>query len=1781
MTDLKQQYFWVEFEETGATLTWNNSIYNIYNFAVEYSFDGILWETARRITTALIGKHQFSMGDKTLVFLRTTTRSFTAKNGDKYFLDLSSSNYHKVGGDISSMTDMNDSCLSHFFDGDAYLTDASELILPWDVLSNGCYDNMFVGCSSLERVPQLPATTLAANCYLGMFGNCTSLTTAPELPATTLADSCYRDMFFGCTSLTTAPTLPATTLANNCYLSMFFGCTSLTTAPTLPATTLASHCYHYMFLGCTSLTTAPTLPATTLASHCYYFMFQDCTSLTTAPQLPATTLANQCYRAMFDGCTSLTTAPQLPATTLADSCYELMFRDCTSLTTAPQLPATTLEYACYADMFNGCTSLESAPQLPATTLADRCYDNMFNGCTSLKYIKMIATDISASDCLSLWVENVAPTGTFIKSAENTVIPIDSVHGIPAGWTVYNEGEEPKEEPEIIPQIRLYKTNLEYTSNGGPKYIQIDYYGATTILEPTCTHSWVTIEKTQSGYYDEGGVRVDQQQYRITLEPTEVERQTNVVFSCTDELGNVYTEDSLVLHQSAPIPPATITIPRTDLKNGVLVFDYTGGTKTIRLNIDGYTKPIDITHSVTDLNYSVHVLSSEMAYDDGYNYAVWHINIGCEGNDSDYAYEGSIDIHYTDEGTDETITIPFHVRYETEGLIEPFGNNLKYDKDGNLLTSDNFVNIGYLNIATINTPTCSDWITVSARQKEEGPFSTYDEVYRYNIAVAPNSGGERNGIITFTGIGVDGKTYSANITLFQEGDDTEIVIDEGYIELQSLSMVLPSEGGSDTFQVKYYDAAEILDPEFMANWATIEKISESTEQGVAWNGEECLVTTVTYKVTAQKSTSGRQAKVLCKLYINNEDSTIYMEKDKFVVYQLAPDSSEVQGSVSVLRYSKTYTYYGSAIGFDPEVGYIKVVPQLPMIDVDWCRVKNITDSTSKEYDIIKAYDIEMDVNPTQFPRTCVITFIGKGGDGTYVETSITVTQEGQSEDINEGVYSNYKGYFRAMDCTLYSVSFITNPSSDVYGEIMLAGEAPVLVSYTESERIYTPIRTSTCTVRVVSSQYLMNLYTGKAQGTQVILKNEDTGEIEWCGYLQPNLYNQGFSEPIEEIEFEASDCLSGLQYFKYENCYANGRFLVSFKDIVDNIMDRCKLINSYFITQKMYSDGESSRVMKFVNFNISEYNFYSEEDEPWTLQEVLEEICKYMGYVCLQWGDSIYFIDYDMYTVNKTMIGLRWDKETKWLTENMVAISGSNNIITEESYKETGGSMSLDDVFNKVTVNCNYYNIDNLIPDLFDDDLLTNRLGENVITSISRYGGTGNSVLLNKTFYRVYDHKNIDSIFYIPIADISNHETIAAPTEEDFSDKYFFRNYVGGNIVDMVHLTYNEANGEPGESKEFERYLMISQLNRPWCGAEGTFHWENYNLPIMEFKDLPVIHIDNTADEIERVPARSVNRSLSSNRPANPKPAPNYLIINAEAAFVPFLNSEYVSDTIEKGLEKKSGQSYYTYGDYTFDNIRNMPSLCFYLEIPQKGWWDGTEWVDYKTYFEVPLEYFGEDKDDDKWYEDIWATTKNVKNNVETYLFLGASGYRIPLPKEMDTTRDMYFAIAMPKRFVHLSDIRGGDDTGEVGNAYCFIKNLEMKIVNRNTILYDDDDVIFENIIDEGNVIDGDEISLRITSDNHQKFSLSTVSTRTISDELITDFMFYNKNYELLKPEEAIIERYVNQYSTPSIKTNITLDMSFKPFQLITDTYWNKDFVITGQEIDYQRGKQTITLLEKK
>lgn len=145
---------------------------------------------------------------------------------------------------------------------------------------------------------------------------------------------------------------------------------------------------------------------------------------------------------LFNNCTTIKDASNLilQATGLAPSCYSHMFYGCYNLEGAPKLPATELYNNCYESMFKRCSNLTTAPELLAPILKAGCYRDMFEDCSRLTYIKMLAIDISASNCLMYWTVNVASSGTFVKHPDMVDLSEDS-SGIPYRWNVVNDGEE--------------------------------------------------------------------------------------------------------------------------------------------------------------------------------------------------------------------------------------------------------------------------------------------------------------------------------------------------------------------------------------------------------------------------------------------------------------------------------------------------------------------------------------------------------------------------------------------------------------------------------------------------------------------------------------------------------------------------------------------------------------------------------------------------------------------------------------------------------------------------------------------------------------------------------------------------------------------------------------------------------------------------------------------------------------------------------------------------------------------------------------------------------------------------------------------------------------------------------------------------------------------------------------------------------------------------------------------------------------------------------------------
>lgn len=212
---------------------------------------------------------------------------------------------------------------------------------------------------------------------------------------------------------------------------------------------------------------------------------------------------------------------------------------------------------------------------------------------------------------------------------------------------------------------------------------------------------------------------------------------------------------------------------------------------------------------------------------------------------------------------------------------------------------------------------------------------------------------------------------------------------------------------------------------------------------------------------------------------------------------------------------------------------------------------------------------------------------------------------------------YIGKFRDRFDALHTVTITTK--NGIGSKIMVLCTSPFIEELEGSDNsIFKPCKYSSATVRVLAKDYMFNIYQSKAQEVRVVLTDEN-GKVEWTGFVTPNLYDMGFESDKEELEIECQDALSTLQYFKYKVVDTKPK-TQSFLAIIKNILKSKTPYKAMYFPS--YLENISLDKLK-----ISEQNFMDEDGDDWTMQDVLEEICRYLNVTCVASGDEVWFINY--------------------------------------------------------------------------------------------------------------------------------------------------------------------------------------------------------------------------------------------------------------------------------------------------------------------------------------------------------------------------------------------------------------------------------------------------------------------------------------------------------------------------------------------------------------------------
>lgn len=352
---------------------------------------------------------------------------------------------------------------------------------------------------------------------------------------------------------------------------------------------------------------------------------------------------------------------------------------------------------------------------------------------------------------------------------------------------------------------------------------------------------------------------------------------------------------------------------------------------------------------------------------------------------------------------------------------------------------------------------------------------------------------------------------------------------------------------------------------------------------------------------------------------------------------------------------------------------------------------------------------------------------------------------------------YKGQFADIEDNVYTVEI---GSGTVTNITLLA--TPFTVEYETSEdNMFKPYKCSTATIGVLASSYMFDLYSSTPH-QNVVRLIDGNNVVRWYGYLTPNIYNVGYTKVKEELQLEAIDALSTLQYFDYEPL-GNDKDIVKVLDIVRSLLVKAGGYTDFYISSNIYRASGNCLMNETY---ISEENFFDEDGEATKMLDVLFYICQYYNLTCVADGLKVWFLDY---TALKEGVNTYYHYTVAGSYVGLETISDTHAIVASD-FAGPGSELSLGNTYNTVRVVDSLYSFDSVIPSIWDIEYLTNWQGANTIQVVNELF-KGDKY---KCFFKYYKHSSYKSYYY-------NKTTMAAytPTAMNYATT---QNYVGATIV---------------------------------------------------------------------------------------------------------------------------------------------------------------------------------------------------------------------------------------------------------------------------------------------------------------------------------------------------------------------------------------------------------------
>lgn len=372
--------------------------------------------------------------------------------------------------------------------------------------------------------------------------------------------------------------------------------------------------------------------------------------------------------------------------------------------------------------------------------------------------------------------------------------------------------------------------------------------------------------------------------------------------------------------------------------------------------------------------------------------------------------------------------------------------------------------------------------------------------------------------------------------------------------------------------------------------------------------------------------------------------------------------------------------------------------------------------------------------------------------------------------------------------------------------LTAGATPFTAEIDSEEFLYTPTRFSTAKLQIVGNDYLQTLFSTEYQQYRVTFKK--AGVITWCGFIKPELYTQDYASETFVLEIECISAMSVLEFIDY-TIEGKSKAFVSIWHLLQRCISTASgQYNSVFIPH-VYASSKaaySTEENVLADMTLSEQDFFDEDDKPMKLKEVLEEVCKFLNWTCVDWKGDLYFVDVDHTGIYRQYdIGLenKANTQVNELLMQDIGFAGSNH------------SLDVLPGYNKASVKCSNYPVAQIFPDEDFDRLKL---------YASQDKQSGDKVTAKRFYY-----PDVYRLFHY------------SPQGVDLSDEQFetYKNnpdsLMGGMIIKRCE--YKIVNGEPEISNY--NWENLIQVRRGTQKSGSNYTWLS-RVPILTFKSqLPV------------------------------------------------------------------------------------------------------------------------------------------------------------------------------------------------------------------------------------------------------------------------------------------------------------------------------------------------------